>query len=109
MFFSRWTGSNTNPHNNDGQGRAGTDRSNVILQRLQVYPEGTPGGDTAPGVKFGHWGRSYPEMVYNTTFLGLSQKDLMDLALLTSRKSKYIKITEFSGNLENRNGHEPGK
>ena len=28
----QWTGSNTNPHNNDGQGQAGSDRHNVVLQ-----------------------------------------------------------------------------
>ena len=29
----QWTGANTNPGNNDGEGTRGTDRSNVILQR----------------------------------------------------------------------------
>lgn len=89
MYFNcfRWTGSNTNPHNNDGQGRAGTDRSNVVLQRLQYYPEGNPGGAAMAADKYGHWGRSYPEFVRNTTFIGLTEKDLMDLALLTSRKA----------------------
>lgn len=28
----QWTGSNTNPNNNDGQGKRGTDRSNIALQ-----------------------------------------------------------------------------
>lgn len=82
----QWTGSNTNPHNNDGQGRAGTDRSNVVLQRLQYYPEGNPGGAAMAADKYGHWGRSYPEFVRNTTFIGLTEKDLMDLALLTSQQ-----------------------
>ncbi len=27
----QWTGSNTNPVNNDGQGLPGTDRSNILL------------------------------------------------------------------------------
>jgi hypothetical protein len=27
----QWTGSNTNPHNNDGQGQQGSDRSNIAL------------------------------------------------------------------------------
>jgi hypothetical protein len=27
----QWTGSNTNPNNNDGQGKQGTDRSNIVL------------------------------------------------------------------------------
>ena len=48
----RWTGSDTNPGNNDGQGRQGTDRSNMILIRniTEGYhkegalPEQTSGG-----------------------------------------------------------------
>ena len=31
------TGSDTNPNNNDGQGKQGSDRSNFILQTAQVY------------------------------------------------------------------------
>ncbi len=29
-FVPRWTGSNNNPPNNDGQGVAGSDRSNIV-------------------------------------------------------------------------------
>ncbi|XP_013398503.1 protein DD3-3-like [Lingula anatina] len=75
----QWTGSNTNPNNNDGQGQAGTDRSNVVLQDAQLYPEGS--GLTS-GQKFGHWGRSYPQHINNVTFLGLPKQDLQRLALL---------------------------
>jgi len=32
-----WTGSNTNPNNNDGQGKQGTDRSNMVALRLDQY------------------------------------------------------------------------
>lgn len=32
-----WTGSNTNPDNNDGQGKQGTDRSNIVPLRVQKY------------------------------------------------------------------------
>ena len=91
----RWTGSNTNPNNNDGQGRQGTDRSNVVLQRAQAYAEGT-GAAYEPGAKFGHWGRSYPEWVKNSTFLGMSQEDLMSLALLTPSKSTYIYSLKYT-------------
>ena len=31
------TGSDTNPANNDGQGKAGSDRSNFVLQSGKVY------------------------------------------------------------------------
>jgi len=32
-----WTGSNTNPNNNDGQGKQGTDRSNMVCSRDITY------------------------------------------------------------------------
>jgi hypothetical protein len=81
----RWTGSNTNPHNNDGQGRAGTDRSNVVLQQTSPYQEGT--GLPYVGIgKNGHWGRSYPEMVRSTSFLGLGEDDIINLAILRNRE-----------------------
>jgi len=35
-----WTGSNTNPNNNDGQGKQGTDRSNMVATAHVNYPEG---------------------------------------------------------------------
>lgn len=49
----QWTGSNTNPNNNDGQGRAGTDRHN-IAQQICIRGQGGlgvngPGGRGAGG------------------------------------------------------------
>ena len=78
-LFVRWTGSNTNPGNNDGQGLAGTDRSNVILLEKQKYPEGNFRG---AGTKYGHFGNNYPQRVDKVTWLGLSRQDLDSLALL---------------------------
>lgn len=80
----RWTGSNTNPNNNDGQGRAGTDRSNIVMLEPQRYPEGS-GIAVASGNKLGHWGNSYPEHLNNsdTRFLGFSKTDLDRLSGLT--------------------------
>lgn len=75
---SRWTGSNTNPNNNDGQGQAGSDRSNIVLLRPQNYPEGTPEEG-----KMGHWGNNYPaHLDSNMTFLGWSRDDRQSLATL---------------------------
>ncbi|ESO86737.1 hypothetical protein LOTGIDRAFT_176904, partial [Lottia gigantea] len=54
-----WTGSNTNNNGNDGQGRAGSDRNNIVLMNNQVYPEGT-GVYNGPGQEFGHYGVNYP-------------------------------------------------
>lgn len=89
MLVCRWTGSNTNPNNNDGQGRAGTDRSNIALLRAQNYPEGMPKTET-----FGHWGNNYPEKLdaFNTSFLGLSREDRQSLATLGTRKQTYCVV-----------------
>ena len=84
LIFFRWTGSNSNPNNNDGQGRAGTDRSNVVMLTNQQYPEGTPGLAVEIGKKFGHWGTNYPQRVDNTSFFGFTRTDLKNLAILQS-------------------------
>ncbi|XP_057297072.1 protein DD3-3-like isoform X2 [Hydractinia symbiolongicarpus] len=79
----QWTGSNTNPNNNDGQGLAGTDRSNVVLLTSQLYPEGEPGKAVAENLKFGHFGNNYPAHLNNATFLGFFRQDLVSLAVLS--------------------------
>ena len=74
----RWTGSNTNPNNNDGQGQAGSDRSNIVLLSAQNFGEGTPEVG-----KVGHWGNNYPaHLDSNMTFLGWSRADRQSLATL---------------------------
>ena len=84
-FPNRWTGSNTNPNNNDGQGRAGTDRSNIVLLTESVFAEGSE----SSGERYGHWGRSYPAHLTkgNQTFLGLDRSDREALAILNTRMS----------------------
>ena len=79
----RWTGSNTNPNNNDGQGKQGTDRSNVVLLRQQNYPEG------ATPTSFGYWSNSYPAHLDARTsaFLGMVRQDREDLATLGNCES----------------------
>lgn len=81
--FSRWTGSNTNPENNDGQGLRGTDRNNIAALRGQNYPEGTPNMAVPEGEKHGHYGNNYPEHLNAATFLGLPRQDRLNLALLS--------------------------
>ena len=83
----QWTGSNTNPNNNDGQGKAGTDRSNVVMLEPQRYDEGS-GVAVPSGNKIGHWGNSYPEHLDDSkiSFLGLGKEDLDQLAGLTHCK-----------------------
>ena len=83
---SRWTGSNTNPNNNDGQGRRGTDRHNAVMLHEPRYPERPAQDPLLREQVFGKWGLSYPQHLDNTTFLGLSREDTDSLALLTSSK-----------------------
>jgi len=56
----QWTGSNTNPNNNAGQGKQGTDRSNVVMLQNRVFAEGD-GQKTRASVPpvFGQLGGSY--------------------------------------------------
>jgi plastocyanin/cbb3-type cytochrome oxidase subunit 3 len=84
----QWTGSNTNPNNNAGEGRAGSDRSNIVALRPRVYYEGQT---TTFPTTYGQWGGNYPANLINDTqvqderawrFLGLSRDDLEKLAIL---------------------------
>ncbi|KAH9496344.1 Protein DD3-3 [Bulinus truncatus] len=77
----QWTGSNTNPGNNDGQGLAGTDRSNIVLLGPQAYPEGSLQANQKNGV-FGHYGANFPMRAENYTFLGWSKEDALTLAFV---------------------------
>jgi len=81
----QWDGSNRNPRNNDGQGRRGTDRSNMVLLEKPAYDEG--GANAASKKDTGAWGRSYPEQVTTATLLNLpagpasTQGTALDVAL----------------------------
>lgn len=86
----QWTGSNTNPNNNDGQGRAGTDRSNVVPMKLRPYPEGDP--SKAAIYTYGHAGVAYPRNVIEADFLGFSNETKMKLASLYN--------VQFGGDME---------
>ena len=84
-FPFRWTGSDNNPQGNAGNGKKGTDRSNLILLREQTYIEGTPGKAVPLDLKNGHWGSNYPNNFNNDkgkSLFGLERKDLQKLALV---------------------------
>jgi plastocyanin len=87
----QWTGSNTNPNNNAGQGRQGSDRHNVVMLRPKVYAEFGQ-KDTSP-LTFGQWGRSYPDRVdtpaNGAAFLGLSTTILKQLATLGTPQGQF--------------------
>jgi hypothetical protein len=74
----QWTGSNTNPNNNAGQGKQGTDRSNMVLLADPVYFE----EGQVPGSYHGQFGRSFPTWIPDTSFLGLSDDLETKLAIL---------------------------
>ncbi|XP_047136230.1 protein DD3-3 [Hydra vulgaris] len=89
----QWTGSNTNPLNNAGQGTAGTDRSNIILLKDKNFPnrkqqrQDNKQRDRHRKQKqqqlpvIGHYGNNYP-MLLNTSksFLGFDLNDVKQLA-----------------------------
>jgi len=76
----QWTGSNTNPNNNAGQGRQGTDRHNIVELRAPNYNENQP--VTIPET-YGQFGNSFPNKITDTEFLGFSDADETNLALNT--------------------------
>jgi len=73
----QWTGSDDNPNNNAGEGRAGTDRSNIVLLDNPRYVQGNPDFS-----EYGFSGRSYPMQIKEATFLGLPEHDMVSLAIL---------------------------
>ncbi|KAL5014548.1 hypothetical protein ScPMuIL_008818 [Solemya velum] len=81
LIHIQWTGSNTNPKEADGNGKAQTDRSNVVQLTSQVYPEGDS-KTYAPGLVYGHYGNNYPIFLNQSQFLGLPSSDLKNLAYL---------------------------
>ena len=81
--------------NNAGQGKAGTDRSNIVVLHEPVYAE--VGLQTDGVAAFGHWGNSYPytAAVNASNFLGLSRDDLILLATQTGASAP-----QFGGNMK---------
>jgi len=58
-----WTGSNTNPNNNDGQGKQGTDRSNIVGLKDPNYNVPSYFKDDEEYHQHGMLGNSYPAFV----------------------------------------------
>jgi len=82
LIHIQWNGANTNPRGNAGEGPAGFDRSNIVVQRHTVYYE--VGQELNTFNDIGHWGTSYPEYFTRTSgprFLGLDYEDLYNLAI----------------------------
>jgi hypothetical protein len=82
----QWTGSDTNPNNNAGQGRQGTDRSNVVLSRAANFEEGQPESVRGGLQTRGQLGNSYFHETASLPFLGLSESDRLSLATLNIKQ-----------------------
>lgn len=81
----QWTGSNTNPNNNAGQGRQGSDRHNVVPLREPNYMEK---GLSSKNVH-GHFGNSYPARIDQVPFLGFTRQDMQHLAILDTEGGQF--------------------
>lgn len=79
----QWTGSNTNPDNNAGQGRQGSDRHNVVALRAKNYEEPPVSQHLTDNIvtTYGHYGNSYPATLDSWSFLGFSRADMQNLAI----------------------------
>jgi len=93
----QWQGSNTNPNNNAGQGKQGTDRHNIAPLGSKVYEE--DGMDTA-AVPNGQWGRSYPGHISadnenHVPFLGMPEKAVERLASLVGLSANGGELSEL--------------
>jgi hypothetical protein len=77
----QWTGSNTNPNNNAGQGRNGSDRHNVVVLAPRKYKEVGQATNDLYKETYGQFGSSYPGTV-NSKFLGFAKTDKRSLAVL---------------------------
>lgn len=74
----QWTGSNTNPNNNAGQGRQGSDRSNAVLMGTRQRDWKDERGRQEVN---GLWGSSYPADL-SSDFLGMSDALKQKMAIL---------------------------
>ena len=85
----RWTGSNSNPGNNAGQGQAGTDRHNIVELVTQRYD-----GLETSNVKGGHWANNYPAKLEASDLLGLDFEDRENLAFsgMSKNSDKFRKF-----------------
>jgi len=77
----QWTGSNTNPNNNAGQGTQGTDRSNMILLKNNPMTQNAAANAMQPFPGHtGSWKQTYPERIDTSDFMGMSLEQRRNLA-----------------------------
>jgi hypothetical protein len=82
LIHIQWNGANTNPQGNAGEGPAGFDRSNILVQKAINYYEVGQGTDTR-FTTIGHWGNNYPARIDTEQgrFLNFSYEDCWRLAV----------------------------
>jgi len=84
LIHFMWTGSNTNPNNNDGQGKQGTDRSNVCPMNSAIYEpnaaNGLTGGDglNVNAGRIGSLGVSYPAFVKTPSLYTVAEPSIAE-------------------------------
>lgn len=81
MVHFQWTGSLRNPQNNDGEGKKGTDKSNIIGMKPKNYD------GKLPTDVLGNYGNSYPENINTQTVLSMSKADAKEAAKPTPKSS----------------------
>ena len=81
----QWTGSNTNPQNNDGQGVAGSDRTNIVpLTYQNISSLNSLENTYDPLGIFGHYTVNYPLNLTVSNLFGFSKSNLIRLATLNN-------------------------
>jgi len=77
----QWTGSNTNPNNNAGQGTQGTDRSNMIELRSNPITQDAAANNMQPFPgHIGAWKQSYPQRIDEGDYVGFNLDQRRNLA-----------------------------
>jgi len=90
----QWVGSNTNPNNNAGQGRQGSDRHNIATLKGPNYWEvGQPAA--AFSDVHGQFGNSYPANVEKSPFLNLENSMVQKLATLKGVNTNGGELSEL--------------
>jgi len=92
----QWTGSNRNPQNNDGEGRAGTDRSNMVILKPPQFAEGNPNLPVAQDLVSGQFGGSIPDCLCNSTLMDFTYTDRNLMAVAGNTRNPDNKLDNNS-------------
>merc|ERR1739838_374322 len=79
---TQWTGSDNNPNNNAGQGKAGTDRSNIALLKELSYAANGQENMSGHASQFGN---SIPRHIDEVKFAGFTREDLVKMSVFSPK------------------------